>query len=401
MIDRMSRQIFTLLGAILAFSPLAAQEQPEWQSQYAIGLNKLQPHTYVWPYATVTDVEQGDYEQSPYYLSLNGKWKFHWVKNPDKRPKEFYKPSFYTGGWADILVPGNWERQGYGTAIYVNESYEFDDKMFKFKKNPPLVPYEDNEVGSYRRTFKVPASWKDRRVVLCCEGVISFYYVWVNGKFIGYNQGSKTPAEWDITDKLEDGENMIALEVYRWSAGSYLECQDMWRLSGIERDVYLYSTPHRYIADYKVTSSLEKTNYKDGLFGLDVTIEGASQNASSIAYTLKDAEGRTVSAEEIPVKSRGLSNFISFPGKRLPAVQAWSAEHPNLYTLFLELKDATGKVTEVTGCRVGFRTSEIKDGRFCINGVPILVKGVNRHEHSQLGRTVSKELMEQDIRLMK
>lgn len=146
------------------------------------------------------------------------------------------------------------------------------------------------------------------------RGVISFYYVWVNGKFIGYNQGSKTPAEWDITDKLEDGENMIALEVYRWSAGSYLECQDMWRLSGIERDVYLYSTPHRYIADYKVTSSLEKTNYKDGLFGLDVTIEGASQNASSIAYTLKDAEGRTVSAEEIPVKSRGLSNFISFPG---------------------------------------------------------------------------------------
>lgn len=140
----------------------------------------------------------------------------------------------------------------------MNESYEFDDKMFKFKKNPPLVPYEDNEVGSYRRTFKVPASWKDRRVVLCCEGVISFYYVWVNGKFIGYNQGSKTPAEWDITDKLEDGENMIALEVYRWSAGSYLECQDMWRLSGIERDVYLYSTPHRYIADYKVTSSLEK-----------------------------------------------------------------------------------------------------------------------------------------------
>ena len=129
MIDRMSRQIFTLLGAILAFSPLAAQEQPEWQSQYAIGLNKLQPHTYVWPYATVTDVEQGDYEQSPYYLSLNGKWKFHWVKNPDKRPKEFYKPSFYTGGWADILVPGNWERQGYGTAIYVNESYDFNDKF--------------------------------------------------------------------------------------------------------------------------------------------------------------------------------------------------------------------------------------------------------------------------------
>lgn len=401
MIDRIKRPALILLGAIFLLLPLAAQEQPEWQSQYAIGLNKLQPHTYVWPYATVADAEQGNYEQSPYYLSLNGKWKFHWVKNPDKRPKDFYKPSFYTGGWADINVPGNWERQGYGTAIYVNESYEFDDKMFKFKKNPPLVPYEDNEVGSYRRTFKIPASWKDRRVVLCCEGVISFYYVWVNGTFIGYNQGSKTPAEWDITDKLEDGENTIALEVYRWSSGSYLECQDMWRLSGIERDVYLYSTPRQYIADYKVTSSLEKTDYKDGIFGLDVTIEGTSPTVSSVAYTLKDEKGKVVLAEEIPVKSRGLSNFITFPDKQLPAVKAWSAEHPNLYTLLLELKDAAGRLTEVTGCQVGFRTSEIKDGRFCINGVPVLVKGVNRHEHSQQGRTVSKELMEQDIRLMK
>ena len=401
MIDQMKQLTFILLGAIFLMSPLTAQEQPEWQSQYAIGLNKLQPHTYVWPYAVAADVAQGEYAQSPYYLSLNGKWKFHWVKNPDKRPKDFYQPSFYTGGWADIDVPGNWERQGYGTAIYVNETYEFDDKMFRFKKNPPLVPYEENEVGSYRRTFKVPAAWKNRRVVLCCEGVISFYYVWVNGKLVGYNQGSKTPAEWDITDKLEVGENTVALEVYRWSAGSYLECQDMWRLSGIERDVYLYSTPCQFIADYKVTSSLEKTDYKDGVFGLDVTVEGPSATASSIAYTLKDAGGKEVLSEEIPVKSRGLNNFIAFSGKRLPGVKVWSAEHPNLYTLVLELKDASGKVTEVTGCEVGFRTSEIKDGRFCINGVPVLVKGANRHEHSQLGRTVSKELMEQDIRLMK
>lgn len=397
----MMKNILLSLIAACLFS-VTAMAQPEWQSQYAIGKNKLAPHAYVWPYADATGIEQpGAYEQSSYYLSLNGKWKFHWVKNPDKRPKDFYKSSFYTGHWADIDVPGNWERQGYGTAIYVNETYEFDDKLFHFKKNPPLVPYEENEVGSYRRTFKVPATWKDRRVVLCCEGVISFYYVWVNGKFVGYNQGSKTPGEWDITDKLEAGENTVALEVYRWSAGSYLECQDMWRLSGIERDVYLYSTPHQYIADYRVTSSLEKTNYKDGIFGLDVTIEGPSTTTSSIAYTLKDAGGKKVLSEEIPVKSRGLSNFITFSGKQLPGVKVWSAEYPNLYTLILELKDANGKVTEVTGCEVGFRTSEIKDGRFCINGVPVLVKGANRHEHSQLGRTVSKELMLQDIRLMK
>lgn len=395
------KQTFLMALAASVFLPVVAQKQPEWQSQYAIGLNKLNPHTYVWPYANGQDVQKGDYEQSPYYKSLNGKWKFHWVKNPDNRPKEFYKPSFYTGGWADINVPGNWERQGYGTAIYVNETYEFDDKMFNFKKNPPFVPYAENEVGSYRRTFKVPADWKGRRVVLCCEGVISFYYVWINGVLLGYNQGSKTAAEWDITDQLKEGENTVALEVYRWSAGSYLECQDMWRLSGIERDVYLYSTPKQYIADYKVTSTLEKDQYKEGIFGLDVTVEGPATAPVSVGYELKDASGKAILKGDMPVKSRGLSNFIRFDEQRIPDVKRWSAEHPNLYTLILELKDAAGKITEVTGCEVGFRTSEIKDGRFCINGVPVLVKGTNRHEHSQLGRTVSKELMEEDIRLMK
>lgn len=399
----LKKRTFLILLAGLTATFASAQEQPlpEWQSQYAVGLNKLNPHAYVWPYATAADVEKGAYEESPYYMSLNGKWKFHWVKNPDTRPKDFYKPSFYTGGWADINVPGNWERQGYGTAIYVNETYEFDDKMFNFKKNPPLVPSEENEVGSYRRTFTIPAGWEGRRVILCCEGVISFYYAWVNGEFLGYNQDSKTPAEWDITDKLKKGENTIALEVYRWSAGAYLECQDMWRLSGIERDVYLYSTPKQYIADYKVTSILEKNTYKDGVFELDVTVEGAAAGIATIAYELQNEAGKTVLNGSQPVKSRGLSNLITFDEKRIPDVEKWSAEHPNLYTLILELKDANGKVTEVTGTKVGFRTSEIKDGRFCINGVPVLVKGVNRHEHSQLGRTVSKELMEKDIKLMK
>lgn len=398
--NNLLKRTLVLLLAWLTIIPVMAQ-QPEWQSQYAVGLNKVAPHTYVWPYENAADVRKGDYQNSPYYLNLNGKWKFNWVKNPDNRPKDFYKSSFYTGGWAEIEVPGNWERQGYGTAIYVNESYEFDEKFFNFKKNPPLVPHEENEVGSYKRTFTVPASWKDRRVVLCCEGVISFYYVWVNGKYLGYNQGSKTAAEWDITEHLEDGENTIALEVYRWSAGSYLECQDFWRLSGIERDIYLYSTPKQFIADYKVTSTLDKANYKEGIFGLEVTVEGPTQKTSTLGYKLQDQEGTTILTEEIPIKSRGLSNAVVFNQHKLPQVKIWSAEYPNLYTLILELKDASGKVTEVTGCEIGFRTSEIKDGRFCINGVPVLVKGANRHEHSQAGRTVSKELMELDIQLMK
>ena len=405
----MKKTILYLLASLLAFPMLAQQPTakrqpsplPEWQSQYAIGLNKADPHTYVWPYRNVADIRSGNHESSPYYMSLNGKWKFHWVKNPDNRPKDFYKPAFYTGHWADINVPGNWERQGYCTAIYVNETYEFDDKLFHFKKNPPLVPYEENEVGSYRRTFTVPADWKGRRVVICCEGVISFYYIWVNGCLLGYNQGSKTPAEWDITDKLQEGENTVALEVYRWSAGSYLECQDMWRLSGIERDVYLYSTPKQYIADYKVTSSLDQEQYKTGIFALEAAVEGPSASPSALSYRLEDAEGKTVLKGEQALKSRGSSNVLVFDEQQIPQVKAWSAEHPNLYTLILELKDTDGKVTELTGCDVGFRTSEIKDGRFCINGVPVLVKGTNRHEHSQWGRTVSKELMEEDIKLMK
>lgn len=396
----MKKNLFLSLIA-LCLLPAALAAQPEWQSQYAIGKNKLEPHSYVWPYETADALRSGNYEQSPYYMSLNGTWKFHWVKNPDLRPKDFYKPSFYTGGWADINVPGNWERQGYGTAIYVNENYEFDDPLFNFRKNPPLVPYEENEVGSYRRTFTLPADWRDRRIVICCEGVISFYYIWVNGHQLGYNQGSKTPAEWDITDYVKEGENTVALEVYRWSAGAYLECQDMWRLSGIERDVYLYSTPRRFISDYKVTSSLDKQTYKEGLFALEATVEGAATGASTLEYTLEDPSGKTILKKEIPVKSRGLSNFVTFDEQTLPDVKRWSAEHPNLYSLTLALKNDAGQVTHLTGGNVGFRTSEIKDGRFCINGVPVLVKGANRHEHSQLGRTVSRELMEEDIRLMK
>lgn len=397
------RYLLTLIALTLSLGGIVhADSLPEWQSQYAIGLHKIEPHAYVWPYAGEKAVMKREHENSPWYRSLNGRWKFHWVKNPDNRPREFYEPGFYTGGWAEIEVPGNWERQGYGTAIYVNENYEFDNKMFGFKKNPPLVPYEANEVGSYRRTFTLPAHWKDRRVVLCFEGVISFYYVWLNGELLGYNQGSKTAAEWDITDKVKpEGENVLAVEVYRWSAGSYLECQDFWRLSGIERDVCLYSTPKQYIADYRVHSSLEKKNYRDGLFNLEVTLEGPARGISSIAYKLLDADGKLVISDNMPVKSRGLSNFMPFASRTLTGVKPWSAEHPYLYDLILELKDQDGKVMEYTGCPVGFRTAEVKNGQFMINGKPILVKGVNRHEHSQKGRTVDKEWMLRDIQLMK
>lgn len=391
------RSLYLALLSTAGLLPAAGQ-QPEWQSQYAVGLNKLEPHAYVWPYASGEQVGREAHEHSPYYLSLDGLWKFHWTKNPDLRPTDFQLPTFYDGGWAEIRVPGNWERQGYGTPIYVNETYEFDDPIFSFRKNPPLVPREQNEVGSYRRTFTIPEDWRGRRVVLCCEGVSSFYYIWVNGRLLGYNQDSKTPAEWDITDCVTDGENVVALEVYRWSAGSYLECQDMWRMSGIERPVYLYATERSYIADFRVTATLDRDRYTEGLFALEVETGGPAASGTQLAYTLRDDAGECVAEGRLDASQGGL---LTFGEVRLPGVKRWSAEEPNLYTLALTLRGADGRELHTTGCLVGFRTTEVRDGRFCVNGVPVLVKGVNRHSHSQLGRTVSRELMEQDIRLMK
>lgn len=398
----MKRTIWTglCLACLTAATMQAQQNQPEWQSQYATGLNKLTPHAYVWPYAAgdVEAIREQACESSPYYMSLNGAWRFNWVRNPDTRPVDFYRPDYYVGNWNEIEVPGNWERQGYGTAIYVNESYEFDHPMFNFKKNPPLVPYAENEVGSYRSTFTVPDSWAGRRIVLCFEGAASFYYVWLNGELLGYNQDSKTPAEWDVTDRVKPGENVLAVEVYRWSAGSYLECQDMWRLSGIERDVYLYSTPQQYIADYKVVSPLDRQDYRDGELSLAVHVGGVGGiEKPTVAYELYDADNRLVVRDTREVSADSIVSFEQV----IPDAHPWSAEQPYLYTLVVNLKDEAGRVVETTGCPVGFKTSEIKEGRFCINGVPVLVKGVNRHEFSDRGRTVSKELMLKDIQLMK
>ena len=397
------RTLITLFAAASVLFASAAQpnvkSQPEWQSPYAVGLNKLAPHSYVWPYADAASVDPLRYPESPWYMSLNGKWKFHWNINPDNRPVGFQNPAYDVTSWDEIRVPGNWERQGYGTAIYVNETYEFDDPLFNFKKNPPFVPYAENEVGSYRRTFTVPQEWDGQRVVLCCEGVISFYYVWLNGKLLGYNQDSKTAAEWDITDYLQKGENTLALEVYRWSSGSYLECQDFWRLSGIERDVYIYATPEYHIADFKVVSTLERANYRDGEFSLAATINGPKAKKNlTFSYELTDPAGKCVASESVTVKGGRMAE-VNF-SKLLPAVKVWSAEHPDLYKLTMTLDNGNGKV-HTTGCEVGFRTTEIRNGQFCVNGKPILVKGVNHHEHSQAGRYQSVELMATDIELMK
>lgn len=407
------KHLLTALVTLAAATSMSAA-QPEWQDQNAFRLGQIDPHALVVPYANTPAAENAirnhKFADSPYYLDLNGKWDFKWTASPDNRPADFYKSDCSTAGWDKINVPGNWQTQGYGTKVYVNERYEFGQPYYHFKKNPPLVPNDSNEVGSYRREFTIPAGWQGRRVVLCIEGASSFYYVWVNGQKLGYNMDSKTAAEWDITDVLVDGPNTVALEIYRWSAGSYLECQDMWRLSGIERDVYLYSTPKTYVADYRVVSPLDSVNYRDGKLTLEVAIDGipapapvkrkgkaktAPVKPMTLEYTLFDAQARPVASKTVDAAAELRIDTV------LPAVEPWSAEHPYLYTLVMQLKDSEGATIETLGCNVGFKTSEIKNGQFCLNGHPILIKGVNRHAFTQHGHTCSRESMLRDIELMK
>lgn len=381
---------------VAAATSVSAQNLPEWQTIEHFRDGQIPSHALVVPYRTndVKAVEEMQYDHSPYYMSLNGKWKFHWNKNVDLRPKGFQDPAYDVSSWDEINVPGNWERQGYGTTIYVNTTYEFDSPWADFKKDWPHVPSATNEVGAYRRSFTVPADWKGRRVVLALEGVISFYYVWVNGEYLGCNMDSKDAAEWDITDKLREGENTVALEVYRWSAGAYFECQDYWRLSGIERDVYLYSTPQTYISDFTAVTPLDSL-YRDGVLNLDVQVAGKIAPKQSVRYSLYDADGQTVATD-----TKTAAANVDFT-RTLPGIRHWTAETPNLYTLLIDYLAADGSVTETVGCNVGFKTSEVKGGLFLVNGQPVKVKGVNRHAHSQLGRTVPRELALKDIQLFK
>ena len=395
--------ILTAATAMVA----TAQQLPEWQTINAYRDGQIPAHGLVVPYASTDsfrDVRDFKYDQSPYYMSLNGNWKFNWVKGVDNRPQGFQAPDYDVSSWAEINVPGNWERQGYGTTVYVNTTYEFDTEWAGFKKDAPHVPTETNEVGSYRRSFTVPSDWKGRRVVLAIEGAISFYYAWINGEYIGCNMDSKTAAEWDITDKLRDGENTIALEIYRWSAGAYFECQDFWRLSGVERDIYLYSTPTTYISDFTARTTLTD-NYTTGHLWLDVDVAGlpavkskakkAKAGAYSVDFTLFDEKGEKM------VSGTTQANADNLFELDIKGVKPWSGESPNLYTLLIDLKNEKGLVTETVGCNVGFRTSEVKDGLYLLNGQPIKIKGANRHAHSELGRTVPRELAEKDIQILK
>ena len=273
--------------------------------------------------------------------------------------------------------------QGYDIPIYVNISYEFARNP-----KPPFVPHDRNPVGSYRRTFTVPADWAGMDVYLHFGAVKSFFYVWVNGEKLGFSKDSKTPAEWNITRFLKPGENVLAAEVYRWSDGSYLECQDFWRLAGIERDVYLYAAPKVRIRDFEVRAGLDD-RYRDGRLAVTVDLGPAASAGpvpASVSMTLLDAAGRKVLGTKRPAASSPDGRTVVRFDASLAGVARWSAETPALYRLVLELLDGAGKPVEAVTTRIGFRTSEIKNGQLLVNGIPVLLKGVNRHEHDPLYR---------------
>jgi len=391
--------VFFLGGSLL--SDISSDATLDWENPEMIGRNKEPAHCTLMPYPDRETAIRCDRFQSEYYRSLNGKWKFMWVRKPADRPKDFYKPDYDVGPWDEIQVPINWQMAGYDIPYYLNHPYVFE-------KNPPYIAHDFNPVGSYRKEFEVPASWDGRPVFVHFDGVESAFYLWINGKEVGYSQGSRTPAEFDITEFLQDGKNIIAAEVYRWSDGSYLECQDFWRLSGIFRNVYLFSSPVVHIRDFEVTCDMDG-DYRDAVLSVTARVKNFGKEAQeelTIEATLLDGNLRPLEAE---ILMTGESEYIAPEAESLVKMKAevlnprmWSAEEPNLYTVLLALKDRSGNVLEYESCRFGFRKVEIKQGQLLVNGIPVLLKGVNRHEHDpDTGHFVTRESMLADIRLMK
>lgn len=373
-----------------------AQNAPfpkELEDPSVFEINKLSSHDNAFPFESLQLALKNKKEASRFYHSLDGNWKFNYTENPANRSQDFYKTSFDDSKWGNIIVPGNWELQGYGYPIYTNVAYDFAPN----NPNPPFVPHDKNPVGSYRKNFTLDKDWKGKKIILHFGDVKSAFYLWVNEKLIGYSEGSKLPAEFDISNAVKDGNNIIAAAVYRYSDGAYLEDQDFWRISGMERSVYMYALPSQHIEDFAVKADLDDA-YTNGLFAVDVKISGHAKT-SSVNCILQSNDGKEILYNKtIPVSSLSAVKFESI----IPKPKKWSGEAPNLYTLILELKDAGKKTIEVKTKKVGFRKSEIRNGQYLLNGKPILFKGVNRHEHDPYtGHALSAESMLNDIKIFK
>lgn len=376
---------------------------PEWNNNPEIfQLNRMKAHATLMPYASVEEALQGDRSASRYTVSLNGRWKFSFAENPDQRIKNFYEKGYDTSSWAAIQVPGHWQLQGYDYPQYTNVRYPWEGKE---DIKPPFAPTAYNPVGSYVRTFTVPKSWKNLPVYISFQGVEAAFYVWVNGELVGYSEDSFTPAEFDLTPYLQDGENKLAVEVYRWCDASWLEDQDFWRMSGIFRDVYLYSTPKVHIYDLSAVADLDD-EYQHGHLQIKTTVTnafGERLDRHTLEASLYDADGNLVLASmSADVKLDGENEQELHFRTTLNDPMKWTAETPYLYRLVLVLKNSSEEFVEAVSCRIGFRRFELMDGLMKINGKRILFKGVNRHEFNcDTGRAIPYDDMVRDIQLMK
>lgn len=401
-----------LVVTLLLFQVWPAQADnpspPEWENPPVLGINKLPPRNAAWPCPDSVSGWSSDYDHSPWVKSLNGDWNFHWSPNLNSRPGTFFTLDFDASGWKQIPVPSCWELHGYGTPLYVNYKYPF-------QTNPPFVMdtpptnftafVERNPVGSYRREFEVPSEWAGQRVLLHFAGVSSAMYVWVNGQRVGFSKDSRDPAEFDISGKIKLGKNLLAVEVYHFSDSSYLEDQDMWRLSGIFRDVFLYATPRISLWDFCLHSELDAA-LTNATVALSFTLRnttGSSTDGLRLRLSLRDPEGKPIG----PPLDEPISASAEFSDGRftrsliVPHPQLWTCETPEVYSALVELL-RDGKVIETRRADLGFRKVEMRDQQFFVNGRSVKIKGVNRHEFDpDNGYTTTRDLMVKDLRLMK
>ncbi|WP_288259399.1 glycoside hydrolase family 2 TIM barrel-domain containing protein [uncultured Bacteroides sp.] len=394
---------------------LSAGAQNDWENLDVLQRNRMRSHAFYIPFDNREQALVWDVENSSRYLSLNGVWKFKWVSKPADRPMDFYKVGYDVRKWDNIEVPSNWELKGYGVPIYVETG-------FGFKAKWPNVDPENDPVGSYKRTFRVPDDWIGNKIVLHFGAVSSAFYVWVNGQLVGYSQDSKTPAEFDVTSCVRKGKNEIAVQVFRWCDGTYVEDQDFWRFGGIHRSIHLIHTPDIHVRDYAVrTLPASAGDYEDFILQIDPQFSvyrGMTGKGYVLQGVLKDASGKEVATLKGDVedmldlehKASRMNEWYPQRGPRkmgrlsaiIKSPERWTAETPYLYKLHLTLQNGEGKVVEQIEQAVGFRSVEIKKGQLLVNGNPVRFRGVNRHEHDpRTARVMSEERMLQDILLMK
>lgn len=376
----------------------SSSQRPDWMNQHVLQRNREPAHASMLPFGDVEAALRGERADSPYFKLLNGLWRFNYCSNPLEVPEGFEQEAYLDEGWDQLEVPSNWQMQGYGKPNYTNVRYPFPIE-------PPFVPQE-NPVGLYRRAFDLPTLWQGRQVFAVFEGVDSAFYIWLNGQMVGYSQGPHMPAEFNITSYLRPGRNWLAVQVFQWSDGSYLEDQDMWRLSGIFRDVYLVAKPGVHFSDVSLRTSLDSA-YLDAQLHISTQLRNAMMRPAShlkLSARLIDPTGNLVTEEEIGSLGKlDVGKEALLTGNMVVnAPLLWSAETPYLYTLLLILQDGSKEMVEVQRFEVGFRQIEIKNGVFMVNGRAVKLQGVNRHEtHPDTGHAVPYDSMLQDICLMK